>query len=229
MKLFLKILHEFGKERMKPVFASLSSIVAIVALAAGGCALRSAGKRGERNTRLIPKSTTRFFAYPVGQKGIVTEARDAADEWYNAQDLGENDHLGEDWNLNSGGNSDCGEAVYAAAGGLIVLARDAGPGWGKVVIINHRLPDGTPVQTIYGHLQKISRSSGEVTIREEIGTVGNADGKYLCHLHFELRSDSCPLWGKPGSGYGRDQTGWLDPSDFIDKHLKPTLDRESRR
>ncbi len=107
--------------------------------------------------------------------------------WYNAQDFGENRHLGEDWNKNTGGNTDCGEPVYAAADGKIVFAEDAGAGWGNVVIIEHTGADGTKIQSLYGHLEFISKTSGEVRKREQIGTVGNANGRYMCHLHFEIR------------------------------------------
>lgn len=155
------------------------------------------------------------FAYPVGKTEAVTQARDR-DDWYNAQDFGENNHLGEDWNKNSGGNTDCGEPIFAAANGLITYAGDAGPGWGNAVIIEHTLPDGTRVQSLYGHLQEISKPSGQVKKREQIGTVGNANGAYLCHLHFEIRDESCPLWDQIFVGYSPIRFGWLDPSDFID-------------
>ena len=166
--------------------------------------------------RIIPIADN--FAYPVGSSEYVTQARDKKDEWYNAQDFGENNHLGEDWNKNSGGNTDCGEPVYAAANGTITYAADAGPGWGNVVIITHTLPNRSEVQTLYGHLQEMTRTSGEVNKREKIGSIGNANGTYLCHLHFELREKKSPLWDQIGPGYSPDRTGFLDPSDFIDSH-----------
>jgi murein DD-endopeptidase MepM/ murein hydrolase activator NlpD len=165
-----------------------------------------------------PKITAKNFAYPIGKTEISTQAKDKNDDWYNAQDFGENNHLGEDWNKNSGGNTDCGEPVFASADGRIVYAEHAGTGWGNVVIIEHNLPDGKKVQTLYGHLEKILKSGGEVKKREQIGTIGNADGKYLCHLHFEIREESCLMWNAPGGGYSTERNGWLDPSDFIDAH-----------
>lgn len=156
------------------------------------------------------------FAYPIGKTEFSTEAKDKKDEWYNAQDFGANNHLGEDWNKNSGGNTDCGEPVFAAGNGRIVLAENAGEGWGNVVIIEHNLPDGRKIQTLYGHLQTILKASGEVKKREPIGTIGNADGKYFCHLHFELREETCPEWNRAGGGYSAQRNGWLDPSNFID-------------
>ena len=160
------------------------------------------------------------FAYPVGNREFVTEERDKKDGWYNAQDFGENNHLGEDWNGNSGGNTDCGEPVYAVANGTITYAKDAGPSWGNVIIIEHRLPGGEKVQSLYGHLEKILKTKGTAMKREKIGTVGGANGRYPCHLHFELRDESCLLWNRVFVGYSPINNGWLDPSDFIDARKK---------
>lgn len=156
------------------------------------------------------------FAYPIGKTEFVTQAKDKKDDWYNAQDFTVNNHLGEDWNKNSGGNTDCGEPVYAKANGMITYAENAGAGWGNVVIITHHLPDGQKVQTLYGHLDKILKTEGIVKKREQIGTVGNAGGRYFCHLHFELRDENCLSWDKVYIGYSPINYGWLDPSDFID-------------
>jgi len=41
-----------------------------------------------------------------------------------------------------GQNSDLGDGVYAAADGLVILAGEAGGGWGKVVILQHRSERG---------------------------------------------------------------------------------------
>jgi murein DD-endopeptidase MepM/ murein hydrolase activator NlpD len=160
------------------------------------------------------------FAYPISKKEYLTEAKDTKDEWFNARDFGVNFHLGEDWNKNSGGNTDCGEPVYAVANGRIVYAKNAGAGWGYVIIIEHTLKDGSRVQSLYGHLLKILKTSGEVRIREKIAEVGNADGKYLCHLHLEIRTPDCPMWSQAGDALLIDLHGWTDPSKFIDKHRK---------
>lgn len=157
------------------------------------------------------------FAYPIGEKDFITEEKDWRDLWYNAQDFAENRHLGEDWNKTTGGDTDCGEPVYATADGEILFARDAGPGWGNVVMIEHTAPDRTKLRSLYGHLQTIIRSSGTVKRREQIGTVGSANGRYKCHLHFEIRWSECPLWNEPGPGYSDDRHGWIDPSEFIEK------------
>ena len=193
--------------------------IAVVLLAQFACNSSDAQQIGNENPpNSVPKVIADKFAYPVGKTEILTEAKDKKDDWYNALDFGANNHLGEDWNKNTGGNTDCGEAVFAIANGTIVYAENAGTGWGNVIIIEHNLPDGTKVQSLYGHLQKILKTSGEVKKREQIGEVGNADGKYLCHLHLELRDENCLSWNMVFVGYSPYRNGWLDPSDFIDAH-----------
>ena len=169
----------------------------------------------------IPEFLLKFpsesFAYPIGETEYVTEKNDWWDEWYNAQDFGENRHLGEDWNKTTGGDTDCGAPVYAAADGAIVLATDAGPGWGNVVIIEHLADDGTKIRSLYGHLDAITKTDGAVKRRDQIGTIGSANGRYKCHLHFELRWKECPLWSEVGPGYSGERYGWIDPSEFIER------------
>ena len=46
-------------------------------------------------------------------------------------------HMGEDWNGNSGGNSDLGDPVYSVGHGVVTYAADARGAWGKVVIVRH--------------------------------------------------------------------------------------------
>lgn len=192
------------------------SLTAVVALAAFGCSKTISQPAG---SPAKPPIIADSFAYPVGKKETVTQAKDS-DDWYNALDLGEDSHLGEDWNKSTGGNTDCGEPVYAIANGEITYAADAGPGWGNVVIVTHTLPDGKRVQSLYGHLQDILKTSGEIKKREQIGKIGNANGKYLCHLHLELRDERCPSWDMVFVGYNPIRYGWLDPSDFIDQRQK---------
>ncbi len=194
------------------------SLITILILFAIACTRQSAQiNTSNSNANSKPRVFAGSFAYPIGKTETVTQKKDK-DEWYNALDFGADNHLGEDWNKNTGGNTDCGEPVYASANGEIVYAADAGPGWGNVVIIEHTLPSGEKVQTLYGHLLEILKTSGEVKKREQIGKIGNANGRYFCHLHFELRTSDCPMWGQVGGGYSSERKGWVDPSDFIDSH-----------
>lgn len=147
------------------------------------------------------------FDFPVG-------APDAAG-YYDAQGFGQNDHLGEDWNGVGGANSDLGDPVTAIADGVVRFAEDVGGGWGNVVRIEHRTRDGA-IESLYAHLDRVEVVSGEPVRRgARIGTIGDAHGHYLAHLHLELRARvGMPLAG----GYARDRDGWLDPTAYIRAH-----------
>ncbi len=148
------------------------------------------------------------FNYPVGSpdgKG-----------YYNAQPFGKNNHLGDDWNGNGGGNSDLGDTIYAVANGYINSAKDLGGSWGNIIRITHYLSDQSQVESIYAHCNEILVDSGNlVGIGTPIGTIGTANGKYPAHLHFEMRSDlNLPI----GGGYSLNKEGYLDPTAFIKAH-----------
>jgi len=165
------------------------------------------------------------FDYVTGDRDALTAANDG-DGWYVAQAFGEaNDdyegkyHLGEDWNAESGGNTDCGRAVFASSAGSVVYAGHAGDDWGNVLILRHQMKDGSHVETLYGHLNTLFYTAGTAVNRGDIvGTIGDADGLYSCHLHLEVRQPDNPFWGQPGPGYAYDTTGWVAPSEFIDAH-----------
>lgn len=203
---------------MSVIRISFLVLISIVSLACGADETVTAQKSPSPTpASKTPIATT--FAYPIGNTETVTQTRDK-DEWYNALDFGQQDHLGEDWNKMTGGNTDCGEPVYAAGDGTIKFAVDAGPGWGNVVIIEHTLSSGEKMESLYGHLSEMLKTSGEVKKRERIGSVGNANRRYSCHLHFEMRRNDCTDWGKAGGGYSAERKGWVDPSDFIDSTRK---------
>ncbi|CAN5505056.1 hypothetical protein BH10ACI3_BH10ACI3_07780 [soil metagenome] len=157
------------------------------------------------------------FAYPIGKDETVTAKKDG-DEWFNEVDFGQKENLGEVWTVNKGGNEGCGEPVYAIANGVITFADFAGPEWGLVIIVDHQLPSGEKVQSLYGNLFDMSVKAGPVKKRQQIGRIGNANGRYLCRLYFEMRTSDAPLWGQPGPIFGKEPKGWVDPSNFIDTH-----------
>ncbi len=131
-------------------------------------------------------------------------------------------HLGQDLNGIGGENSDLGEPVRAAARGLVTYCGDAGPGWGNIVVLAHRLPgSGRIVQTLYAHLDSIAVRFGEHVARgRRIGSIGTAGGHYLAHLHFEAIDSLCTEAGMPG--YSPQGTmNRLDPQELIAKHPAP--------
>ena len=151
------------------------------------------------------------FDYPLGSEhGALA---------YNAQRFTENHHLGDDLNGIGGENSDLGDPVYAVADGRVLLARDGGPGWGNVIIVLHAYVENGEnkyVQSYYGHVDSILAHAGENVQRgQKIATIGTGGGRYLAHLHFEMREFRTPFIGP---GYRDETRGWLDPTAFIDAH-----------
>ena len=157
-----------------------------------------------------PTYRSNGFDFPVGKPH--------AKGYYNAQKFGKNNHLGDDWNSVKGGNSDLGDPIYATSNGYVHFCEDLGGGWGKVIRMVHQLEDGRLIESVYAHCDKILVESNRfVNKGEKIGTIGNCNGMYLAHLHFEIRSD---IEMGIGGGYSDNQTGYLDPTEFINKNRK---------
>lgn len=148
------------------------------------------------------------FDFPVGKPD--------AKGYYNAQKFGVNNHLGEDWNAVTGGNSDLGHSIYAIADGYVSYSSNLRGGWGNVIKIIHQLPNGKQVESMYAHCQKRLVDTGTYVRRgDKIGTIGNVNGLYLAHLHFELRDK---VGMEIGGGYAQNTKGYLNPTKFINNH-----------
>ncbi len=167
----------------------------------------------------LPTATR--FDFPLGSEGGALT--------YNAQPFTENRHLGDDMNGIGGENSDFGDPIYAVADGRVIFAREGGPGWGHIVIVLHAYEENGErryVQSYYTHVDQMLVQPGqEVRRGQQIATVGSADGKYLAHLHFEMREFITPFIGP---GYREDTRGWIDPSEFIRRHRGAPADDVGR-
>lgn len=147
------------------------------------------------------------FSSPMGsEKGAFI---------YDAQPFGEDNpqyggpHLGEDLNGIGGMNTDLGDAVYAAGRGRVLYVGVPSPGWGNVVVLGHWLSDGTYLQSLYAHLDKVNVRYGDKLARgEQLGTVGTAGGRYPAHLHFEMIPSLAQEAGY--GGYGK-HSNRIDP------------------
>jgi murein DD-endopeptidase MepM/ murein hydrolase activator NlpD len=155
--------------------------------------------------------TAARFDFPIGSENGALA--------YNAQPFTENRHLGDDLNGIGGENSDRGDPVYAVADGRVLLADEAGPGWGNIILLLHAYEENGArkyVQSYYAHVDEILvQPKQKVRRGEQIATVGTAGGKYWAHLHFEMREFTTPFIGP---GYRDDTRGWIDPSAFIAGH-----------
>ncbi len=75
--------------------------------------------------------------------------------------------------------------IYAAASGVVIIAKDSGwnGGYGNYIVIQH--PNG--LQTLYAHLSEIGVSvGGQVSQGDPIGIMGETGNATGVHLHFEL-------------------------------------------
>jgi len=127
-------------------------------------------------------------------------------------------HLGEDWTT-AQGDAALGEPVYSIADGWVSVAYDFANAWGKVIFIDYRLPEGRYppfIEVMYAQLQTMDVTSGQFVKRgQKIGTVGNANGIYTAHLHWEVRTAA-----GLGLGLGFDMRhdNRLSPSEFLAAH-----------
>jgi murein DD-endopeptidase MepM/ murein hydrolase activator NlpD len=182
------------------------------------------------------------FDYPVGDKTGTEKGWNGKDDkgWYVGQAfLDPYYHPGEDWNGKGGGNTDFGQPVYAVAEGKVVFAENCFH-WGNMLLIEHRLPSGEMIFTLYAHLKDLPVKTGDVIQRrQQVGTVGRGykDATYkAAHLHFEIRKGNMArfpvvFWPRtltyvPRSGVTSEnlpawiQAHYVDPSLFIGAHRK---------
>lgn len=138
---------------------------------------------------------------------------------YNAQGFMEanntrgGQHTGDDINGIGGQNSDYGDTVYAVANGLVIYAGIPSAGWGKTIILAHRMPDGRILHSMYAHLHEIEVGLNTYVGRgAHIGSVGNANGRYLAHLHLEMRRTD---GFSPQAGYSWHPFDRLNPEKTI--------------
>jgi murein DD-endopeptidase MepM/ murein hydrolase activator NlpD len=130
----------------------------------------------------------------------------------------EKGHLGEDWTT-AKGDTALGEPVYSVADGWISVAQNFESAWGNVVFVCYRLPEGRYppfVEVMYAQLQTMEVAAGQFVKRgQRIGTVGNDNGFYLAHLHWEVRQT---VGLGLGAGFNSRSDGWLSPGDFLAAH-----------
>ena len=138
---------------------------------------------------------------------------------------GEVFHPGEDWNGENGEDSDFGDLVYAISNGRVVAAKFYKGNLGNVIVIEHRLQDGSTVWSQYAHLNEILVKENDLVKRgQKIGTIGKGGNNNLpAHLHFEIRKN---LLNPNAWPYGQSKEevneNYHNPSNFINSHRPQT-------
>jgi hypothetical protein len=139
------------------------------------------------------------WRYPVGAALDFREPGGPGETGYHVSrniggpDEGTSTHQGADIVCGHGGGP-----VRAAADGLVLLANRSGwnSGYGRIVVLGHRLEDGTGVYTVYAHLApgSIRVHPGQmVAAGTRLGRVGRSGRATTPHLHFEVRLPESPI------------------------------------
>jgi hypothetical protein len=116
---------------------------------------------------------------------------------------------------------DSSEPILAAADGFVRIvaaeASDDSHDFGNVVVLEHTLPGGGHVSTVYGHLRALpALRSGDCVARgARVGTMGSTGAAANVHLHFEVKER--PTLGPPYGYTDGDpgDYGYFDPKSFV--------------
>jgi murein DD-endopeptidase MepM/ murein hydrolase activator NlpD len=170
---------------------------------------------------------------PVGTSAERASSKIWPGEWFDATGFdklyrigssGEAYHTGADLNLNEPyWDADAHSPIYAAASGIVTFA-DRMPGWGNLIVIRHDplLTTGQVVYGRYAHVENIRVRPGDRVVRgQQICKVGNAEGIFAYHLHFDL-SPTTILQTSPVDWPKLDRAqlrrDYINPQEFVLKH-----------
>jgi murein DD-endopeptidase MepM/ murein hydrolase activator NlpD len=130
-------------------------------------------------------------------------------------------HTGADLNLNQPFfDADAHSPVYAAASGTVVFAARL-TSWGNVIVIRHDplITNGKVMYSRYAHIEQMVVQVGDRVQRgQQIANVGNAEGLFPYHLHFDLSQtnvlETAPFdW--PRLDLNRLLANYSDPLEFV--------------
>ena len=123
-------------------------------------------------------------------------------------------HPGEDLNAGETGYADLGLNVHAMADGEVVYSRNAGSGWGNLVVIWH---EELGVWSRYAHFQSVSVVAGQrVSKGKVIGRCGKS-GTGSPHCHWEVLKKKLDRWTRYPNGWSKEKVleYWVSPYEFV--------------
>jgi murein DD-endopeptidase MepM/ murein hydrolase activator NlpD len=133
-------------------------------------------------------------------------------------------HTGADLNLNEPyWDADKLSPVYAAASGVVTFSNRVA-GWGTIIIIRHDplVSSGQVLYGRYSHVTDPRVAVGDRVVRgQQIARVGNAEGVFAYHLHFDLSPTAIletQPWHWPKLNWNALMTNYIDPQAFIRQH-----------
>jgi hypothetical protein len=150
--------------------------------------------------------------YEIGRPGPEGSPAYRINRCIGGPEEGGGKHQGADLSCGHGG-----DLVRAAGQGLVVKAEAHGwnGGYGRHVVIAHRLVDGGLVYSVYAHLldQSLRVHKGQVVAAgQALGRVGRSGRASSEHLHFEVRLAT-------GQDEAWQNAEVLDPITFVTEHL----------
>lgn len=154
------------------------------------------------------------FQFPVDNYAVTGY-------WFGDPNGGDGVHVGEDCGKNPG------TPIKAIANGEVKLVKTDSQGYEQVVVIEHTLPSGEKVCSIYGHLSERPgyplTTVGPIDIGDIVGYVGWDDENGIGgpHLHLGIRKGAyVGLY----EGRAPDTSNFYGPSDFIaDNPVAPSM------
>jgi murein DD-endopeptidase MepM/ murein hydrolase activator NlpD len=150
--------------------------------------------------------------YEIGKPGPEGSPAYRINRCIGGPEEGGGKHQGADLSCGHGG-----DLVRAAGHGLVVKAEAHGwnGGYGRHIVIAHRLVDGGLVYSVYAHLQDQSlrvKKGQIVAAGQPLARVGRSGHASSEHLHFEVRLAA-------GQDEAWQNAEVLDPITFVTEHL----------
>jgi len=170
------------------------------------------------------------FQSPVGSPEEIESGAIWPGRWYDANPylshytLGY--HTGADLNLNyPHWDADRHMNVFAMGKGRVTYAQlYSRQYWGNIIVIDHGMLENAPLFSRYGHVENLQVSEGdEVEAGQYIADVGNGEGLFPYHLHFDISrssilADRPSHW--PGSSIQLVRAHYVDPKLWLQNHLE---------